>query len=283
MADTKPNVRRKVIGVALVAIVGVVGTFVGIGSIRTPTGPADGTSIHGTAASPAANVPDVIRVASFNIHSGRSETGHLDLTLTARTLEGFDLAGLYEVRGGMLESSPSQAEQLAKQLGEMWLFSPTEKQYWRDDFGNALVTRLPVTSWQRLPLPTVGESGARNVLVTRFGDGQLTVLLTHIARHADQEPQLKMIARLFLEYRTPVILMGDLNATSDNPVIKGLLADPSVINPLDLKHPDLVDRHIDWILARGVKVIDAGTRELGASDHPLVWAELALRHPATQP
>jgi endonuclease/exonuclease/phosphatase (EEP) superfamily protein YafD len=32
---------------------------------------------------------------------------------------------------------------------------------------------------------------------------------------------------------------------------------------------------IDWILVEGLAVVDAGAVETDASDHPLIWAELA--------
>ena len=262
--------------VAIIIVAG--GGIAGVGMIRMPAGPEQGGEIFGHTALTPTTRPTVIRVATFNIHSCLSEEGVSNPDKTAKTLEGFDLAGLQEVRGAIV--SRPQAELLGDKLGLQWLFAPTERRFWNDDFGNALLTRLPVSHWQRLPLPSLGESASRNVLIVHFRQPELTVLICHIARHDDQQGQLKVVAELFRKQTPPVILMGDLNATSTQPVLEELLADSSVGNPLDQFIPENRGNHIDWILTRGLTLRNAGTRDLKASDHPLAWAELALPEPA---
>ena len=56
--------------------------------------------------------------------------------------------------------------------------------------------------------------------------------------------------------------------------MRRLLAAPGVRDPLGEKLGAAAPPRIDWILARGMRPVDAGLREQGASDHPLVWAEL---------
>ena len=278
-----PQPRRsgpRIAAIIIMIVAAIAGSVVGVGAIRTPAGQAQGTTLNGAALAPATR-PSILRVASFNIHSCMSESGRLNPDLTAQTLQGFDLAGLMEVRGSL--TSTPQAQLLGDMLHQPWLFAPTERRFWHDDFGNAVLTHLPVTSWERLPLPSIGESGSRNLLIARLAEPAITVLITHIARHNDQDLQLKTIAEVFLRQTTPVILMGDLNATSDNPVLKDLLANPTVGNPLDQFMPELRGKHIDWILTRGLTLRDAGTRELGASDHPLIWAELQIPSSTTRP
>lgn len=266
--------RRKHALTALLVLLVSGGAFVGVGSIRTPTGVESGSAFHGVPAKVAASRPASLRVATFNIHSGQPESGGENLELTAKTLAGFDFAGLNEVRGALLPSSPDQAQRLGEILGVNWLFLPTERRYWHEAFGNAALSRLPVHSWERRPLASPTHGSRRNVTIVKLEQPKVTLLLTHIARNADQETQLKALAKLFLEEPEPVVLMGDLNVTSENAVIAELLKTPGVRDPLDEKQPEGTGKHIDWILVRGMDVLDAGQRELGASDHPLVWAEL---------
>lgn len=83
----------------------------------------------------------------------------------------------------------------------------------------------------------------------------------------------------------PLVLLGDLNASTGHPALRQLLA----------RH-DLADAHreagqgwvrtwprgsvlpafvqIDHVLVRGMKVVDAGTWEVSGSDHAAVWARL---------
>jgi len=68
--------------------------------------------------------------------------------------------------------------------------------------------------------------------------------------------------------------MGDLNSGREDPEIRRLASMPGVLEPLALVSPADTSDRVDWIFVRGLKVRGAGIRELRASDHPCVWAEL---------
>ena len=265
---------QKRLPIRLAVILLIAGTVAGVGSIRTATGPADGTALQNIATTLPSSRPATVRLATFNIHSGQPESGSEDLNLTAQTLQGFDIAGLNEVRGTFFTDSPTQAQQLGQKLGTTYLFLPTERQFWHEAFGNAVVSRIPVRSWHRRPLASPTGGSRRNVTILTLDNG-LTVLITHVARNDDQTTQLRELATLFLSQKEPCVLMGDLNVKGDNPDLASLLARPGVRSPLDEK-TRLKGNHIDWILVRGAEIRDAGQRDLGASDHPLVWAEIVL-------
>ena len=261
----------------LVAALAIAAGIVGVGSIRAPLPPAQGESL-GANLAPA--TIRSIRVATFNIHSGRNPAGKTDLALSAKTLEGFDLIGLQEVYNPLEPGTPPQTALLATP-SQVGLFAPTERQYWGDRFGNGLITGIPISSWKTITLPAPKEHSRRNAIIAH--SGPITFIITHITRSTDQDEQLRMVERLFLDQPAPAILMGDLNATSQHPFIQGLLETPGVGNPLDEKMPEKAGKHIDWIFTRGLQTLDAGTRDLGASDHPLAWAELAVAPVATAP
>lgn len=263
--------RRDLVWVAVMAMVVASGITFGVGSLRTATGPA--TASYFTPSE--AKLPSTIRVATFNIHGGRDAAGKDDLSLTARTLEGFDFIGLQEVTKPFFKDN--QAQELGRILGMAAEFLPSERQYWRDCFGNGMLTKLPVHSWERRPLLALDEDSRRNATIVKLGKKQVTVIVTHIARHEDQYDQLKQVSKIFLAEPGPCVLMGDMNANSQYPLLRELLGAEGVISAVDFKHPDLADdKRVDWIFVRNMEVIDAGIKDLGASDHPLVWAELKV-------
>jgi len=247
-------------------------------NFRVDCGPASGTSFSGNAST---EVHDrrTLRVATFNIHGGNGGDGHFDLGRTADTLRGFDLVGLNEVHGRYAWESLDQAEWLGRELQTNWLFAPTEQRWWHYQFGNAVLSKLPITCWQRLPLPRRHARSFRNaVLVSCAIQGRtLNVVVTHLDRSdpRDRQEQWQAVTGLFLALAEPAVLMGDMNTEKLETPLTQLLAAPGVHDPLREILGDTGPR-IDWILTRGLRTIDAGIDDRGASDHPCVWAELSL-------
>ncbi len=238
---------------------------------------------------PADQLP--LRVATFNIHGGKGRDGRRDLDRTAECLEELDFVGLNEVRSDWFAWRPDQAHELGRRLNMASAFAPTEQAGWFDRFGNGLLSRLELTSVQRVPLPGTQRKRFRNAILTgvRWNDQIVRVLAVHLDADKDRARQLELICDLFLSLDEPALLLGDLNTRADDPELQGLLKTPRVIDVLRAASP--TDRspppHIDWILARGLKAVRAEVRDDGASDHPVVRAELVLARPepqmATQP
>lgn len=243
---------------------------------RVPSPAAVGAALQGETGGEAVR-PRRFRVGTFNIHGGRGADGQLDLNRIARLLDGCQLVGLNEVHGAWLSRGPDQAELLARDLQSAWLFAPTERRYWHYDFGNGLLSRWGTSSWQRLPLPKESAKSYRNVLWASFPwDGAtLHVLITHLDRSdaLARTAQFALVARLFRSLPQPIVLMGDLNADADDPLLQELLATPDVCDPLAETRSTPPPRRIDWILARGLVPCDADVVDSGASDHPFYWAE----------
>jgi len=216
------------------------------------------------------SLPVSLKIATFNMHSGYGADGKFDLQRTASILKVFDLVWLNEVHGGW----PDQTVELSKLTTLAGLFVPTERRWLRDSFGNGLLSRLPEVQWVRLPLES-HTPGYRNALlsVVPMGGTKVTFLQTHLTRGADRRAQLRAIATIFQSLAEPAVLMGDLNTTRDDPELSSLLGSLGVTDAIaqvvDDPHP-----RIDWIITRGLRVRDAGVVDVGASDHPLYWAEI---------
>jgi endonuclease/exonuclease/phosphatase family metal-dependent hydrolase len=244
------------------------------GADHRPLPSASGRHLLGPSAAVASK--PTLRVGTFNIHSGRNADGDFDLSRTAACLERFDILALNEVRGAYPWQAGDQAELLGRRLGMPWLFVPTTRRWWRDDFGNGLLCSLPVAGWQRNPLSCTRGKGHRNYLLAEVqcGPRAVSVIVTHVDRSQDRAAQLRAILDRFLALPEPAILLGDLNSTCDDPLLAQVLARADVHDAVSEGLPGKTPRRIDWILARGLRGVAAGVEHNGASDHPFVWAEL---------
>ncbi|MFO1040385.1 MAG: endonuclease/exonuclease/phosphatase family protein [Planctomycetaceae bacterium] len=229
----------------------------------------------------AESTSDVLRVATFNIHSGRGRDRQYDLARTATVFPTPpDLLGLNEVRGTWHESrARDQGAELGIKWGMQSAFVPTERRWWHDHFGNAVLTRVPIHQIHRLPLAGLRGKAFRTATLVQFEfHGRPVQLLSvHVDSQTDRERQLHAVLSLFTGLQPPVILIGDLNSDREDPQLKSLLARPDVVNPLKDAPADSRGRlPIDWILARGFRSRSGQLIENDASDHPAAIAELEL-------
>lgn len=277
--------RRIWIGVGIVAL--VLAPIVWSGSQRTPTGPAEGLELSPPAVeesaestTPSGSSGSGLLITSYNIHGGKGTDRVRDLDRIAENLRGAQLIGLNELHRMNPFSSSNQAAQLGAMLDMPWLFAPTEQKWWYHDFGNGLLTSLPVDYWQRIPLSRHYGKSYRNVVLAAVGyrGRTIQVLVTHLDRSDDREraAQVRAVGDLFSSLDEPAILMGDLNSDATDPQIQRLMAKPGVESPLHRAHGDQAPRTIDWIFTRGMVTLEAGLEESVASDHPRVWARLEL-------
>ena len=265
----------------------LVGGLVYHASLRVPTGPAEGGAIQGMVAVERCE-HGAIRVGTFNIHAGKGRDGRRDLERVADCIAsaGLDFVALSEVRGTASLAAggtapwqkQDQASRLGRRLEMGWLFAPAGRVWYHRESGNGLLSTLPVGFWQRIPLSRKYDHSYRNAVLVglRHGDRTIHVLLTHITRRDDRDrrSQLRAVIAMFLALDEPAILVGDLNSDADDPQIRRLLDTPGVGDPVGEILGREAPRRIDWIFTRGLRCLDVGIRDDGASDHPLIWAEL---------
>jgi endonuclease/exonuclease/phosphatase family metal-dependent hydrolase len=271
--------RRLLIAGALVA---VATGLVGDGAMQRPADPVEPLVLHETdrLAPLAPSAP--LRVATFNTHAGVGRDGVRDLGRTAEALKDLDLAALQEVRCPLFGSSGPQVSDVAAQLKMGWMFVPAEKRWWHNHYGNALLTRLPLTDYVRIPLPTPSRQRFRAALLTNFEHWGRTVHVLTVHIDKDEEGnthniQLRTSFDLFLSLSEPAILLGDLNEFSTHPELVRLLKTPGVHNALtDIPGPTVKKNPIDWIITRGLRTVRAEWIANPASDHPVARADLEL-------
>lgn len=212
-------------------------------------------------------------VAAYNIRTGRGMDGRRDVTRNARDIEPFDIVLLNEV-DGRARGFENQAHQVAELNQAGWIFAPREMRQGRMVLGNAIVSRIPISHWSSHPMRKTKPDGYRNfVLASALVEGRtVRIVGVHTDGSEDRDEQVRILVDLFRSLEPPVILLGDFNTRRDHPLIAQLLADPSVVEPMQALGQPTPENRIDWIFARGLKASEAGMFDNLNSDHPIYWA-----------
>jgi endonuclease/exonuclease/phosphatase family metal-dependent hydrolase len=252
-----------------------------------------------------------VRLVTFNIHHGVGDDGRHDLPRLARLLADADpdVICLQEVDRHFAERSEhvDQALLLARALDMQLAWGPSidepprAGQTERRQYGNALLSRLPVLASGVHPLPGGGEP--RSALRTLVGldGGALWVTTTHLSSSsaADRAVQAAAVAALSTDPREAGVLVGDLNVDAGAPELGALRArftdawhlaaarsdqagTFSLHRDAGLTHPARRPRvRIDqvWVSA-GVAVTDARVLDGSTtSDHHPLLVDLELKDP----
>lgn len=224
-----------------------------------------------------------MRVATFNIRSGRGLDDRVDLDRIAHVMRatGAEIIGLQEVDRGLARTgNTDQAGELARLTG-MWVaFHPTIERG-EGDYGIALATSAECeTRFDHLP--RLGDEEPRG-MVTATVEG-LRVVNTHLAwQRAPRRPQIERLAELLRTIEEPTVVMGDLNTSGRHLralVEGGMSHDPArrrtyfggLGNPAAMvrriRVHGTMSRHFDHVLAGGgARIERSWTIPTDASDH----------------
>jgi endonuclease/exonuclease/phosphatase family metal-dependent hydrolase len=235
---------------------------------------------------------------SYNIQSGAE---NLERTADAIRREHADLVALQEVDVHWAERSgfADQARELAARLDMDVRFAPIyhiaspESGRPAREFGVALLSRLPITSWRNDTLTRLStqEPNATPAPMPGFLEATidvrgrpLKVFTTHLDYRADPSVRRSQVADMlrYIDASVPTILAGDLNATPDAAELAPLrrvLRDvwPSTAGA-GLTYPtDDPVKRIDYMLVSShLRVRSASVPRTQASDHRPVVVDLLL-------
>lgn len=227
-------------------------------------------------------IEGVLRVMSYNIHSGCGGDEHVDLGRIAAVIASFDpdLVALQECGCGP-GGRPEQAEELGARLSMEPRFVPCLQRK-NTRYGLATLSRLPILDTQVVPLPHRGRvwwSEPRRALVTRVGwDGREVQLVnTHLSTIRGEQPSQVMALGEVLD-APDLVLAGDFNCTPRSKTYRRLCDPLSAAVSRARTWPALMPIfHLDHIFYRGaMRVAESGAWLGGpariASDHLPVTA-----------
>lgn len=231
-----------------------------------------------------------LRAMTYNIFSGRNLARDLDLHHAASVIRSVqpDFVVLNEVRSHTEDVGPvNQAEELGRLTGYYPVFGKTID-ILGGEYGNGFLSRLPVESYEVIQIPDAERTGdyfyehrciLRVVLLAE--EQPFTVLATHFGlTPAEQELAVKTTLELIAQETDPVLLMGDLNAEPDAPVLQPLfkaLQDAAAGSGILTFPSDKPKIKIDHILySKPFRAVDVFSIDTQNSDHRPLIAQLEL-------
>lgn len=176
-------------------------------------------------------LPIEIRVLSYNIHHGEGLDGKLDLERIAALInrERPDLVALQEVdRGVRRTGGIDEPAELGRLTGMTAIFEKNIE-YQGGDYGNAVLTRLPVIYHRNhhLPQSRPGEQRGMLEVAVRVNGSPLIFYATHFDYHSDDRERLDSVAMfkqlIAAQANVPILLAGDLNAEPCSEVLAQLM------------------------------------------------------------
>ncbi|MET8120703.1 endonuclease/exonuclease/phosphatase family protein [Micromonospora sp. NPDC005189] len=232
--------------------------------------------------------PERLTVVAYNIRMGFGLDGRFDLTGLTETVERQrpDVVLLSEVdRAWLLNGGHDTLDLLADRLGMPYVFGPAADPVW----GDAVLSRWPVSDPRTLPLPAVGApTGAQALAVTLdLGAGVRTaVVSTHLQPPPGQGPvvQARAVADFATGYAAgrPLVVAGDLNTEPGDEAFgqftnAGLVDALAAARPLATSPADDPRQQIDHIfVSPGLTPSDPVAPGSTASDHLPVAVTLTL-------
>jgi endonuclease/exonuclease/phosphatase family metal-dependent hydrolase len=223
-----------------------------------------------------------LRLLSYNIHAGIGVDRVFDLERIAKVIREAEpeIVALQEVdRKTQRSKGIDIAKELATLTGMDFVFAESIR-FQGGQYGNAVLTNLPIQSSQTIPIPEKVSVEKRSLLsVVLLWQGKpIQVLSTHLC-HREEANRLaaaKLISTMNPKLDSPSFLLGDLNALPESEPLR-VLAEAGWQKPSQKPQftvpVDTPTRQIDYVLflaedelaikVKEVRVLEEKT----ASDH----------------
>ncbi len=177
-----------------------------------------------------AELPDELRVLTYNIHHGEGVDGKFDLPRIAEVIKSVSphVVALQEVDQQTARSNDvDQPAELSRLTGMDVVFG-RNIDFQGGGYGTAVLSTLPVKAHSSVKLPSFYDGEQRGVQIVELGPGEpgLVFLCTHLDYRPDDRERMasaELINGLAGNYGDRLmILAGDLNAVPDRRVIREL-------------------------------------------------------------
>ena len=235
--------------------------------------------------------PIRLRVLCYNIHHAEGVDGKLDVPRIARVILSVkpDLVALQEMDQKTKRTQKvDQVAELAR-LTKMKSVFGANIDFQGGHYGNAILSRFPITRHKNHHLPNMDSGEQRGVLesvIKVSKEESILFMVTHLDHRrpdAERRASAKFINQMIGEQKNiPAILAGDLNDVPGSPTLKEigklwLRTNPEITPTVPVTKPV---RQIDYILVRPKdrwKVVETQVLdEAVASDHRAIFAVIEL-------
>jgi endonuclease/exonuclease/phosphatase family metal-dependent hydrolase len=236
--------------------------------------------------------PVRLRVLCYNIHHAAGVDGRLDVPRIARVIQSVkpDLVALQEVdRNTTRTGKVDQAAELARLTRMNHVFGANIA-FQGGQYGNAILSRYPITEHRNHLLPNVDAGEQRGVLAATIHmpkDRSLSLLATHFDHRrpdAERLASAKFVNQLTTKQpEMPAIFAGDLNDVPASRTLQEIgrtwtRTNARIMPTIPVGQPA---RQIDYIFvrpkARWTLVETRVLAEAVASDHRAIFAIIELR------
>lgn len=164
-----------------------------------------------------------ISVVSYNVHRCFGADRKYDPSRTAHVLAKIDadIVGLQEVDVRLDYEGKSQLEYLGNRLGLTVAAGPRRN---HARFGNALLTRLPISTVRQFDLGGLSEERRTAIEAeVRIGEISFSVLVVHLGlERGERRVQARRLLDGLSGADLPVIVMGDVNEWWPNGALSSL-------------------------------------------------------------
>ena len=235
--------------------------------------------------------PIRLRVLCYNIHHAQGVDGKLDVTRIAKVILSVkpDLVALQEMDQKTKRTQKvDQVAELAR-LTKMKSVFGANIDFQGGHYGNAILSRFPITRHKNHYLPNVDMGEQRGVLesvIKISKEENILFMATHLDHRrpdAERRASAKFINQMMGDRdKMPAILAGDFNDVPGGPTLREvgklwMRTNPEITPTIPVAKPV---RQIDYILVRPkerwkvieTKVLD----EAVASDHRAIFAVIEL-------
>jgi endonuclease/exonuclease/phosphatase family metal-dependent hydrolase len=233
----------------------------------------------------------VVRVMTFNIHHGGNMDGVYSLEGIAEVIRAVepDVVALQEVdrRWGARSELEDQPARLSEMTGMAGHFGAALEQE-GGEYGNLILSRLPMSERSVMPLPRLGEGSEQRCVVSARVEaegGAVRFYCTHLQHNSAPEraAQARAVLELMTRHGEPCVLAGDFNAQPGDEELEVLmrgLTDAWAAASGEPGHtiPSTGPaKRIDFVFtSREMRVVGARVVQTRASDHLPVAVELEL-------
>jgi len=202
-----------------------------------------------------------------------------------------DIIGLNEVYNSSIKN-PDRVEQVKKLARyteiKNYVFAKAFSVGGADDFGNALLSKFDVLSYEIFPVesPKIRRENAyyedRALLKAKIGiNGKtLTVFVTHFGlAKSEQELMYNKFIEEMEKCNTPFIFMGDFNQEQNSEYIQKLAEKMQMVIPEEVPTFPSINpyKRIDYIfLSNDIKLVEANVLSVVCSDHLPIFATIEI-------